>query len=195
MTHTLRLVVLPLFALTLSAQNKEQKMEQPPHPREVTLQGVLIDAGCRDRSVWNLTRPPEPLNAAMPPSAPESASGQATRGTQAAESGGISVDSKTIGLERQDVTQVVKNADLSARQSDPTCAIKANTRSFALLLRDDRLLDLDDAGTTFATAAVQASAEGRAMLNGKGPGFKPRATVVGTVQGDRIFANEVRLAK
>lgn len=170
-------------------------MEQPARRREASFQGVLIDAGCRDRSVWNMTRPPEPLNAAMPAAGQTTSGQQATRGAQATESSGISVDSKTIGLERQDVDQVMMNADLSARQSDPTCAIKADTRSFALLLHDGRLLDLDDAGTTFATAAIQASSAGRAMLNGKGPGFKPRATVIGRVQGDRIFADEVKLGK
>jgi hypothetical protein len=188
MTHTLRFSALALFVLGVAAQNREEKIVQALHANEHTLEGVLIDAGCRDRSLWNLKRPPEPQSAAVTPG------GRGTRGAEASQSSGISVDSKTIGLERGDITAVM-NPDSSARQSDPTCAIKANTRSYALLLRDGRLLDLDEGGNTYATAAVQASPQGKAMINGRGPGFKPRVTIVGWIQGDHVFADQVKLAQ
>jgi len=194
MKQMLRIAALSLLALTGWAQNRqEQKISQELGAHEITLHGVLIDAGCPDRSLWNMTRPPEAQAASMAPMGPTTA-GQATRDGQAAQSEGISVDSKTIGLERQDVTMVM-NPDLSARQTDPTCAIKANTRSYALLLRDGRLLDLDDGANTLATAAVQSSRAGRQMINGRGPGFKPVVTIVGRVHGDRFFGDQLRMDK
>jgi hypothetical protein len=42
---------------------------------------------------------------------------------------------------------------------------------------------------------VQNSAAGRAMINARGPGFKPRVTVTGTLQGDRIFVDKLKLAE
>jgi hypothetical protein len=195
MKHKLRIALFALCALTAAAQSRrEQKITKELGAREVTLEGVLIDGGCQDRSLWNLTRPAEQQAAALPASNPAASGGQATRGGEATSSGGISVDAKTIKAERQDVTAVMKT-ELSARQSDPTCALKANTRAYSLLTADGRLLDLDDAGSTYATAAVQASPEGRAMINGHGPGFKPRVTVVGRMQGDRFFTSGLTLEK
>ena len=107
---------------------------------------------------------------------------------------GISVDSKTLMTERKDVTPVM-NTDLSARQSDPTCALKAGTLAYSVLLDNGRLLDLDDGGNTYATLAVQASPQGHAMINGAGPGFKPRVTISGILQGDRIFVNDLKLGR
>lgn len=186
MRNILRISAVAVLVLAAQAQNRQEKVLQQLHANDHTLQGVLIDAGCEDRSLWNMTRLPEAQSAAIAPA------GQGTRGAEGSQSQGVSVDSKTIGLEREDVTSVL-NPDMSARQSDPTCAIKANTRAYALLLRSGRLLDLDEGGNTYATLAVQNSAQGKAMINGKGPGFKPMVTVVGSIYGDRVFANQVKL--
>jgi hypothetical protein len=178
MKHTLPIASLALMALAASAQQRTETL----HGTSATLHGVLIDAGCEDRSLWNLARPAESLSAAIP------AAGQAS------QSHGITVDSKTLAAERRDVVQVM-NPDLRARQSDPTCALKAGTRAYAVLLDNGRLVDLDDGGNTYAALAVQNSPPGRAMLNARGPGFKPRVTVTGTVEGDRIFADELKLGQ
>ena len=177
-----------LLVLAAQAQNRNEKVAQQLHTNDQTLQGVLIDAGCQDRSLWNMTRPPEQQAAAI------ATGDNGTRGAQASQSHGISVDSQTIQAERADITPV-ENAETIARQSDPTCAIKANTRAYAVLLRGGRLLDLDEGGNTYATAAVQDSARGRDMLNGRGAGFKPLVTIVGWIQGDRVFADQVKLGK
>jgi hypothetical protein len=190
MRHALRISGFALLALVASAQSqREQKEVEALHATNGTFRGVLIDAGCRDRSLWNINRPPESQAAAAAPFS------NGTVGAQATQASGISVDSKTMDAERSDVTQVMTINDLSARQSDPTCAIKANTRAYAVLLSDGRLLDLDEGGNTYATAAVQGSPQGRAMMNGRGPGFKPAVTVMGRVHGDRIFADQVKLGR
>ena len=195
---------LPLFwaALTLTAQTGE-KTKPSPTP---VFQGVLLDAGCRDFSNYNLRKAPLSVAGANPAQTPQEAAGAKAAGAKqpgAAPNGGaesngtrtafgITVDSQTLAAERSDVLphQV---ADLLSRQSDPTCAIKGNTRAYALLLDSGRLLDLDDGGNTFATVAVEGSGAGRAMLTGQAPGFKPRATVKGRIQGDKIVATGVQL--
>ena len=189
MKHTTgRLIFLTLLAAGAWAQSKrEEKDVRELHAHEHTYQGLLIDAGCRDRSLWNMSKPPEPQSGAIAPT------GQGSEPAQANQASGISVDAGTIAKERSDITQVMINNDLAARQSDPTCAIKGNTRAFALLLHDGRLLDLDEAGNTYATALVSASKQGHDMLNGQGPGFKPRATVVGWEQGARVFTDKMNL--
>jgi hypothetical protein len=184
MKHPLPIASLALIALTAPAQ---QRMEALHGTRE-TFHGVLIDAGCEDRSLWNLARPAESLAAAMPAAHPPAPAGQARQGRP------IPADSKTLAAERQDVTPVM-NPDLSARQSDPTCALKAGTSAYAVLLANGRLVDLDDAGNTYAALAVQNSPPGRLMINARGPGFKPRVTVTGTLQGGRIFTDELTLRR
>jgi len=59
---------------------------------------------------------------------------------------------------------------------------QGDTHAYALLLADGRVADLDEGGNTFADAAVKADPQGRAMLAGQGPGFKPIVTVTGHVQ-------------
>jgi hypothetical protein len=185
MSHSVRIAAFALTAFAAWAQ-------QPPSTaKRETVQGTLIDAGCSDRSLWNMTRPPEAPAAAMPaPPSPQAKQG--TKGAQATQSEGVTLDSKTAGTERQDITPVM-NPEAPSRQSDPTCAIKANTRAFAVLLGNGRLLDLDEGGNTFAALAVQHSPQGRALINGRGPGFKPRVSVVGVIEGDRLFTDDVKL--
>jgi hypothetical protein len=149
------------------------------------LRGILIDAACRDFSRYNLRLSPQALPAPAKESDTKTVGGNAT-------ASGITVDARTLDAERADAMphQV---ADLVSRQSDPTCAIKGNTHAYALLLADGRVADLDEGGNTFADAAVKADPQGRAMLAGQGPGFKPIVTVTGHVQGSRIVASAVKV--
>ncbi|MGB7761036.1 MAG: hypothetical protein WBL61_14470 [Bryobacteraceae bacterium] len=169
---------------------------QPPDPAKerehardaetpATLRGILIDAGCRDFSRYNLRLSPQALPAPAKEADAKPAGG--------ATASGITVDARTLDAERADAMphQV---ADLVSRQSDPTCAIKGNTHAYALLLADGRVADLDEGGNTFADAAVKADPQGRAMLAGQGPGFKPIVAVTGHIQGSRIVATAVKIA-
>ncbi|HEY9141170.1 MAG TPA: hypothetical protein VIN93_09775, partial [Bryobacteraceae bacterium] len=148
--------------------------------------GILIDAGCRDFSRYNLHLSPQALLAP----AQETNAKAASSGTTAS---GITVDARTLDSERADAMPH-QIADLVSRQSDPTCAIKGNTHAYALLLADGRVADLDEGGNTFADAAVRADPQGRAMLAGQGPGLKPTVTVTGHAQGSRIVASAVKIA-
>lgn len=184
MKHTIAAASLAFIAMAASAQQRMEAL----HGTNETIHGVLVDAGCADRSVWNMARPAEPLAAAIAPAQAPTPAGQAV------QSHGIAIDAKTVAAERQDVTPMMIQ-DMSTRQSDPTCALKASTRDYAVLLDSGRLLDLDSGGNTYASLAVQNSSQGRAMMNGHGPGFKPHVTVTGTVQGFRMFTNELKLVK
>jgi len=170
---------LPLAgaALTLAAQSSER----PSKVIAPVFRGVLLDAGCRDFSSHNLSKAPARVT-----------NDGSIENNTARTASGVTVDAQALAAQRADVLphQV---ADLLSRQSDPTCAIKGNTRAYALLLENGRLLDLDDGGNTYATAAVEGSTEGRAMLTGQAPGFKPRAIVKGRLQGDKILATSVQL--
>lgn len=160
--------------------------EAPAAEAPAILRGILIDAGCRDFSRFNLNLSPQALPAPAQESNTKAAGGSTT-------ASGIAVDARTLDAERADAMphQV---ADLVSRQSDPTCAIKGNTRAYALLMADGRVADLDEGGNTFADAAVKGDAQGRAMLAGQGPGFKPIVAVTGHVQGSRIVASGVKIA-
>ncbi len=145
--------------------------------------GVLIDAGCSNRSLYNLSIPPESLSAAMA-GAGGSATAPATAGG-GVSAAGITVSPQTIESERADIMphQV---PDMRTRQRDPTCAVTARTRDFALLLANGRLLNLDAGGNTLAWQGLQATTEGRAMLNGEGPGLKPAGRMVGYIEGSTL---------
>jgi hypothetical protein len=150
----------------------------------VVFRGILIDAGCRDFSRYNLGLSPQAL-----PAPAKEADAKAGAGVTAS---GITVDAHTMDAERADAMphQV---ADLVSRQSDPTCAVKGSTRAYALLTPDGHVADLDEGGNTFADMAVKADSQGRAMLAGQGPGFKPMVAVTGHVQGSRIAASAVKI--
>jgi len=164
------------------AQGQEHAVAYRPF---TDFHGILIDAACRDFSRFNLGLAPQALPAPAQPSNAKAAGGAAASG--------ITVDARTLELERLDVMPH-QIADLVSRQSDPTCAIKGNTRAYALLMADGRVADLDEGGNTFADAAVKADPRGRAMLAGQGAGFKPTVTVSGEVQGARIVARAVTIA-
>lgn len=144
---------------------------------QTELHGILIDAGCRDRSSVNLKQAPERFTPSVPTQSQPSASG-------------ITVDSKTARGERADVVSH-QVPDLATRQPDPTCAITGGTRGYAVLLDNGKFLDLDEGGNTFAAEAVLATPQGRDLLNGKAYGFKPKVTVTGRVQGSRVLVTSV----
>jgi hypothetical protein len=156
----------------------------PSAQTPASLRGILIDAACRDFSRYNLRLSPQVLPAPAKESDTKAASGTTASG--------ITVDARTLEAERADAMPH-QAADLVSRQSDPTCAIKGDTHAYALLLADGRVADLDEGGNTFADAAVKADPQGRAMLAGQGPGFKPIVTVTGRVQGSRVVASAVKI--
>lgn len=156
---------------------------------ELTLGGVLVDASCEDRSAANLRAHPVPL-AAQLPAQPSTAQQNNPPKQGSVTAGGITVDAATIERERADI-MAHQVPDMLTRQEDPTCAITASTRGYALLMDNGRLLNLDEGGNTLATAGVLADARGRAMLNGQAPGIKPRAVVKGWVYGDRVVVDTI----
>ena len=159
----------------------------------VILHGILVDAGCRDPNPRNLRQPPETLQAAQPAEPPTAAQNNPPL-TGAVSAKGIAVDSATINAERGDVMDA-HTPGMVERQSDPTCAVTANTTSFAVYTDSGRLVNLDQGGNTYAVVAVQATDAGRAMLNGQGPGIKPRVTVRGQLMGDRLLVNQIQSAQ
>jgi hypothetical protein len=182
------LAIAAAACLTAPAQTSDSAKPDQEHARAeapAVLRGILIDGSCRDFSRFNLRQPPQALPAPPKDSNAKTSGGGAT-------ASGIIVDARTLDAERADVMphQV---ADLVSRQSDPTCAIKANTHAYALLLADGRVADLDEGGNTFADAAVKADPQGRAMLAGQGAGFKPIVDVTGRVQGSRIVASSLKI--
>jgi hypothetical protein len=148
----------------------------PKEPQVVT--GMLVDASCQERSALNLRETPE----VAPKPLPKQSSG----GVSAF---GVTVDARTAEQERQEALEH-QVPDLRMRQADPTCAITAETRSFALLLDDGRLLGLDQGGNTKAAGFLQADPAGRALLNGVGPAVKPRVTIKGRVHATQLVVDQ-----
>ncbi len=153
----------------------------PPNP--IVVRGILVDAGCRNRAGYNLKKTPQPV-----------ANGGGANQSSALSAEGITVDQRTADAERTDIL-VHQVPDLRTRQSDPTCAITGNTRAFGLLTDNGRFLDLDEGGNSKAVEAVQGNAAGRKMLNGFGPGIKPRAAIRARIRGDRAVVEELEIAE
>jgi len=210
------LVVLLVFAPALLAQtgrgtsgenmvrDRGQTRVQPPsqsiergglgHQRmlpehAVTVAGLLVDAGCPDRSALNLRQPPLPLSAQRPVQPPDAAKGNPPR-QGAVTAGGVSISAGTVANERPGITAFL-GPDMFTRQEDPTCAVTAATHGYALFTDGGRFLNLDEGGNTFATEAVLADPRGRAMLNGQAPGYKPRVQLNGWIWGDRLIVDHV----
>src|SRR5215469_8954284 len=59
MTRTLCISAFAICALAAAAQTRQQKVVEELHAKQQTLQGILIDAGCEDRTLWNMERPAE----------------------------------------------------------------------------------------------------------------------------------------
>jgi hypothetical protein len=204
----LAFVAIAAFAQTSKQNEMHDRGQTPiqsgPAPL-VTLGGILVDAGCSDRTGLNLSQTPESM-ASMAPAqtAAETQASAAMRAQQgyanpggkqeapAITAQGVTVDAKTLQAERADVLEH-QVADLHSRQIDPTCAVTGATHSFAILLGTGRFLNLDDGGNTLATEAVQGSATGRALLNGTGPGFKPQATIKGHIRADKVVVDSIKL--
>ena len=158
-----------------------------------TLRGILVDGGCQNRANLNLLAPPETLTSEAP-AQPADALANNPPASGAVSAKGITVDAATINAERADVMENQAPGTFE-RQTDPTCAITGSTSSFALLTDSGRFLDLDEGGNTLAMEAVESTSGGRAVLNGQGPGVKPRVTVTGFVRnGRKLVAQDVRAA-
>jgi hypothetical protein len=141
---------------------------QKPLPGKlITLNGILVDASCEDRTALNLGRPPEP----------QSADRSATPAKDGAPPPEV-------------VAQQTPDAAARA-QKDLSCAITGGTKGYALIMTEGRLLNLDEGGNTMVLQGLHALPEGRAMLNGTGGGIKPHVTVQGRVQGDRLIVEKI----
>ena len=73
------------------------------------------------------------------------------------------------------------------------CPITGGTRAFALQLSGGRLLDLGEAGTTLASAALNGSKDGRALINRLVYSIWPQATVKGHLHGSKIMVDSVTI--
>jgi hypothetical protein len=196
-----RAVLLLLLFVAAAARTKIQIPAGPDRGRyEATgeplaagpfvLHGVLLDGGCADRSNLSVLQPAETTSVE-----PEGGVHEADRMAMPQSSGvaahGVSVDSATVNRERADILPHLV-ADLRSRQRDFSCAITGETRGFALLLDSGRLLVLDDGGGVQAVEMIQTTDEGRAMMNGAGPGVKPRVKAAGLVRGDRLIVETLQ---
>ncbi len=206
---------LTVAAFLAAAQNPNEdrdrgatRIQAGPAPT-VSMAGTLVDAGCRNRTALNIALPSLPLTVSGPAqTAAEAQSGAQMRTAQGYQNAnqpaqqqnpqttasGVTVDSKTLALERSDVLEH-QVPDLRTRQMDPTCAITGATHSFAVLLPEGRMLNLDDGGNTFANEAVNGSATGRALLNGNGGGFKPQVVIKGRIRADKVVVQSLKITK
>lgn len=211
MTITFRtmasLAAAAFMTVPLTAQEPKVGPGTEKEGPAITLQGTLVDAGCRNRSALNLGLPAQTFGQVKPAETPaEQQAGSQMRTQQGyatatskeqnvqTSASGITVDAKTLSNERPDVLEH-QVADLRSRQLDPTCAITGATHSFALYLPDGRYLSLDEGGNTFATEAVQGSSYGRDMMAGNGGGFKPQAVVKGHIRASQVQVQSIKLVK
>jgi hypothetical protein len=144
--------------------------QRPIPGKPDTFNGILIDASCDDRSAYNLSKPPEQPNLAAPPNAERSAPAAPAPPADVAAH---------------------HTPDAVTRQPDRSCAVTGATRGYAILTTEGRLLNLDEGGNTLVTQGLHANPEGRAMLNGKAGGIKPRVTLRGRVHGDRLIVDQI----
>src|SRR5690349_15299978 len=131
-------LLLLLIAAAAKSPNEDQDRARKPEPdiRRVEshfserlptgpywLQGTLVDAACPDRSMLNLSQPPETnTTTARPGGSEQEADRVAPAETGGVAAHGISVDAQTLARERADV-MAHRVQDLAGRQLDPTCAI------------------------------------------------------------------------
>jgi hypothetical protein len=146
---------------------------------EITVTGILVDASCEDRTSLNMRSRP----LALPPAAAAQSAG-------AVSASGVSIGAQTVQQERADVLAHLV-PDVVARQQDPSCAVTASTSGYAMLTDSGRLLNLDQGGNTLVSAAILGSPGGRAMLNGQGPGIKPRTSVKGWILDDKVIVDRI----
>ncbi|HEY7391183.1 MAG TPA: hypothetical protein VH640_21890 [Bryobacteraceae bacterium] len=176
-----------------------------PPAGSVEISGILVDAGCGDRSQENLARTPAPMNLIAPATNSELQQAMNDQRSKTAFAGkdvqpqpptiqahGVTVDKETLAQEQADVLQH-QVRDLYSRQPDDSCGITGDTKAFALLTDQGRLLNLDEGGNTWAAQAVQSSEEGHALLNGMGSSFKPRVTIKGEIYADQLVVEHLTL--
>src|SRR5438105_3056401 len=108
-----------------------------------TWSGILLDAGCRDRSVENLRTPPMDSPAAAP-------------NTSANPAKGLAVPPDVLKSERAEATGP-HTSDHASRYSSASCALTSDTKAFALLLPNGVLMELDEGGNTLAFDAFQST--------------------------------------
>jgi hypothetical protein len=194
--------VLAIFVLVagMSAQNKNMVRDrgqtplqedtqtlsrgrighQDPIPKgPLMVSGLLVDGSCEERSSLNLRQRPELAPAPLPK--------QPAGGISA---GGVSVDAQTLQRERGDVL-AHQVPDLRMRETDPTCAITGSSRSFALLMDNGRLVNLDEGGNTLVVQYLQTDPAGRALLNGTGPAIKPRIMIRGRIYNSNLIVEKI----
>ena len=169
--------------------------EAPVPVKPLTWRGILVDAGCKDRSIANLRTPPA-LTPAVPPDKASADKSDTPTGSAAHDgavsSHGISVDAKTAQAERAGSMRTLTQ-DRLTRQMDSSCAVNAGSRAFALLLADGTLLNLDQGGNTKAFQAFQSSLQGMDILNGNAVGEKPQTIIKGSRRGDELNVISIRL--
>jgi hypothetical protein len=221
MKKRLLLIIVAIAAMllfTAAAYKNTYGMDRPDNNRlflgpgasvaptgPVEISGILVDAGCSDRSQENLLRAPAQMNLQAPAVTSEEAqalneqrskTGFAGKDVQPQPPGiqahGITIDKETLDQEQADVLQH-QVRDLYSRQPDDSCGITGDTKEFALLTDQGRLLNLDQGGNSWAWQAVQSSDEGRALLNGTGSPFKPRVTIKGEIWTDQLVVEHLTL--
>jgi hypothetical protein len=145
-----------------------------------TWSGLLLDAGCAERSLDNLRAPPTDT--------------LAMSNEPQASAKGIKVSPRIVQAERAGA-MLPRTTDHASRYSSASCALTADTKAFMLLLSDGTLLNLDEGGNTLAFEAFQATPAGQAILNGKVGGLKPQASVTAVKSGDRLKVRSVELVQ
>lgn len=211
--------LLAMAALTACGQMNNEVRDRgatpltypsPGNEPVITLSGTLVDAGCRNRTALNMSLPGVPFKSALPAetkteaqAATQMRSGQpfvnpnqpAQQQAPTTTVNGITVDSKTLATERSEVLEH-QVPDLFSRQMDPTCAITGATHAFAVVLGNNgRMLNFDDGGNTFATVAIQATPQGKQMLDGTGGGLKPQVAIRGRIRNDKVVVQSLKLSK
>jgi hypothetical protein len=166
MRHTATIAAFVLYATGLCAERHDT----------LTWLGVMVDAGCRDRSLENLLAPPtESLAVKSEPQKPAR---------------GITVSPQVLKAERADAI-LPDTLDHASRYSSASCALTADTKAFALVGPNGLLLELDEGGNTLAFDAFESTPAGAAILNGKVGGIKPVVKVTGLQAGRRIKVQSV----
>jgi hypothetical protein len=154
--------------------NRGRIGEQPHMPAGLhTWTGLMVDAGCATRDTVALSNAPSGRLAVAPGGAQNSHG--AAPNTENADA----------------IAQ--QTPDLRARNADPSCAVTAVTRGYAVFLPDGELKNFDEGGNTKAAVAFEGTAAGQAVMNGRSLGDKPRVSVTGAQSGDRIVVQDIRI--
>jgi hypothetical protein len=199
------LAMAALMTIPLQAQEPKETKAAGDKGDFVTVQGTLVDAGCRNRTALNLGAPAETYASQKPAeTAAEQQAGAATRTQQGmanpsgaqsnmqVNASGVTIDPKALANQRPDVLEH-QVADLRSRQLDPTCAISGATHNFAIYTGDGRFYNLDEGGNTYANEAVLGTAAGRDMLAGNGGSIKPQASINGKIENGKVVVRSIKL--